>query len=223
MKTLFITGGHGEIGRSIARKFSAKGFKVISPGRRELNLANPENIRAYFKNGVPKIDVFIYCAGVNEPATMAALNDDDLLETLRINSLSFAHLAKIFSPQMQRGKLKHVLAISSLWSEYSRPGRGAYAASKHALNGFMRTLALESGKFNVKVNCLSPGFLNKPLPKANISGQTLKSLKKQIALGRLARPEEIANAAYFLCSPENSYISGQNIVADGGLTAGYSF
>ncbi len=222
-KILFITGGQGGIGRGIIKKFKAAGFKVISPTSRELDLSSPAGIKAYFKKFTLKIDVFIHCAGVNWPETIAKMDGVKLEKTMEINALSFARLIKVFYGNFKAKKAGHILAISSLWGFSSRPGRGAYAASKHALNGLVKTLALELGPLNVKVNALSPGFVNSRMTVVNNSAKIINSWKKQIPLGRLAQANDIANVAYFLCSPENSYLTGQNIVVDGGFSAGYLF
>lgn len=120
---------------------------------------------------------------------------------------------------MKEKRQGHILAISSLYGTISRRGRLAYAASKHALNGIVKTLACELGEYNILVNSLSPGFVDTVMTRKNNSKEQIDAITGKIPLGRLADVNDIANIAYFLCSSENSYITGQNIIADGGFMA----
>ena len=113
-----------------------------------------------------------------------------------------------------------ILGISSLYGNISREGRAAYAMSKHALNGLISTLALELGPSGILCNTLSPGFVKTKMTLKNNTPETLAALERKIPLGRFASVQDIARIAYFLCSEENTYISGQDIIVDGGFMAG---
>jgi 3-oxoacyl-[acyl-carrier protein] reductase len=92
----------------------------------------------------------------------------------------------------------------------------AYSATKAAINGLTRAQALELAPYNILVNALAPGYVNTDLTKKNNTSVELEAIATQIPLGRLAEPSEIAECVAFLCSPKNSYITGQVIAIDGG-------
>jgi 3-oxoacyl-[acyl-carrier protein] reductase len=129
-------------------------------------------------------------------------------------------ISKYLLPYFKRTKNGHILAISSIYGVVSRKGRSAYSMSKHALTGLVQTMALEFALYNVKVNALAPGFVETEMTKKNNTKEIIDGFIEKIPLGKLSLPEDIANAAYYLCSPQNTYITGQNIIADGGILAG---
>jgi len=220
MKTLFLLGARGGIGSAIKQKFEREGYKVTAPGSAELNLQDPANIDAYFKENPAKFDVFIHCAGYNSPLEAENQTEQEVLKTFNINCLSLLIAAKHLMPYFKEVKEGHILAVSSIYGIVSRKKRSAYAMSKHALTGLVQTLALEMGEYNIKVNALCPGFVETSLTYKNNSKEVIEGFIEKIPLGRLAKPQEIAETAYFLCSPQNTYIHGQNIIADGGILAG---
>ncbi|MDR3642620.1 MAG: SDR family NAD(P)-dependent oxidoreductase [Candidatus Doudnabacteria bacterium] len=220
MKTLFITGGHGGIGQAIVQEFQARNYKIISPSSRELDLSQVESIKSYFSASVPDIDVLVHSAGINFPKPLEEINGEEFEKTLAVNATSLFYLAQIFLPRLKAKNGGHILAVNSIWGIISKPGRLSYAMSKQALNGLVKTLALELAPHNIKVNSVAPGFVDTKLTRQNNTEEQIKSIVKQVPLGRLAKPEEIARAVYYLCSDDNNYITGQNLVIDGGFTAG---
>ena len=222
MKTLFILGGTGDIGKAIVKRFTDKGYTVISPSRTELNLESRLSIEEYFKFArfKQKIDVLIYCAGWNNPKLIKELTYADLDKANAINVTGLFGILQKILPGMVKAKKGYILAISSLYGSFSREGRAAYVMSKHALNGLIKTTALEFGRYNIKVNTLSPGFVDTKMTRKNNSNAMIKQIEERISLGHLAMPREIANIASFLCSLENTYITGQDIIVDGGYSIG---
>ena len=109
--------------------------------------------------------------------------------------------------------------ISSVFGLVSRAGRAPYTAAKTGLVGFTRAAAIEWGGDNVLVNALCPGYVETDLTRQNNTPEQLKALCAQLPLGRLGQPDEIARAVYFLGSEQNTFITGQTLVADGGFTA----
>jgi len=220
IRTLFLLGGSGDIGKAIQQKFIEKGYKVIAPTRQEINLEDRESIENYFKDKNFAIDVLMNCAGVNEPKTFTTITYEDIDKTLQINLLGFFRIIQHLLPGMIEQGNGHILAISSIYGVISRGKRLPYSMSKHALNALVKTLAIEFGELNIKVNSLSPGFVETKLTRKNNDEKTIKQLIEKIPLKRLATPEDVANASYMLCSVENTFISGQNIIVDGGYTIG---
>ncbi len=220
MKTLFILGGHGEIGTAIAEKFGKEGYQTVAPASNELDLRDRTSISRYLSKLNKCPEAIIHAAGINNPKLIEQNSTQDIEDTLKINILGFYQVIQYFIPKLKQRKQGHILAVSSIYGVISRPGRSVYSMSKFALNGLIKTLALELGPYNILVNSLSPGFVDTKLTSKNNSPTLIRSLEEKIPLGRLAKTEEIAAASYFLCSGENTYINGQNIIIDGGYIIG---
>ena len=118
-------------------------------------------------------------------------------------------------------KEKHfgrIVNIGSIWGVISKPGRSIYSATKHGLHGISTTLALELAPYGILVNTVAPGQTMTELTVRNNPGDAIKKMEEDRPVGRLAQPVEIAKAVLWLGSEENTYITGQQIVVDGGLT-----
>ncbi|MGB2578774.1 3-oxoacyl-[acyl-carrier protein] reductase [Elusimicrobium simillimum] len=219
MKTVFLTGGRGDIGAAIKAQFEAAGYTVLAPSSAELNLEDLEGVTKYFTQNTIEADIFVHCAGFNTPKEVSDVTAGDMLKTAKINYISFVEIVKALAPYMSAKKYGRILAISSLYGTISRSGRLPYSTSKHALNGAVRTLSCELAPHNILVNALSPGFVDTVMTRKNNTPERIAQLTKKIPLGRMASVEDIANTAFYLCSDNNSYISGQNIIVDGGFMA----
>ncbi len=220
MVTAFILGANGDMGKAVAEKFRAKGYSVIAPSRKELDLESRDSIEKYFSRNSLEIDVLAHCAGFNEPKPFEEILYSDLDKTLAVNFTGFYRIVQLLLPGMKKKGNAYILALSSLYGVIARAKRFSYVASKHALNGMVKLLAIELGPHNIKVNALSPGFVDTKMTRKNNSDAVIKGFEERIPLGRLASVNDIADAAYFLCSPENRYITGQNIIIDGGYSVG---
>ena len=144
-----------------------------------------------------------------------------LLQTIQINTLSFLyitqHLNKYFKDNQAR-----LVAVSSIYGIISRRKRIEYATSKHGLKGMVQSLALELAERNILVNAVSPGFIGTQLTFKNNPPEVISNLIADIPLKKLGKPEYVSELIYFLCSEKNSFITGQDIVIDGGyLTGGF--
>ena len=219
MKKLFLTGGSGDIGNGIKECFENYGYEVVSPKHSELNLEDYESIDKYFKNNSTDFEVFIHCAGYNNPEIIDNIGLENIEKTAKINYLSFIKILKYLTPYMCKQNYGKVLAISSLYGSVARCGRLAYVSSKHALQGAVKTYACEYGKNNILFNSLSPGFVNTKMTRKNNSEETIQKMAQRIPLNRLADVQDIAETAFYLCSDKNTYITGQNIIVDGGFMA----
>ena len=220
-KTLFLTGGAGEIGSAIAERFQTAGYQIIAPRRTEMDLENEQEISAFISSlKGASIDAFIHCAGFNSPKTIQQIARDDIDRTMQINAMSFYSLCHglIGGKHLQEGGA--ILGVSSIYGFLVRKGRFSYSASKHCLNGMVKTLALELGPMAIRANILAPGFVDTRMTRANNSDTVIEGFRQKIPLGRLAMPTDIAEVAWFLCSPQNRYLTGQEIVVDGGYSIG---
>lgn len=220
MKTLLLTGATGDIGAAIAEKFQNENYRVISPGRAELDLQTDASIGKFMSTINVTVDAYVHCAGLNDPKLLADLTSVDLQKTFQVNTFSFYSICQHLLKNFTQGQAASIVAISSLYGDISRKGRLAYSSSKHALNGMVKTLALELGAHQIKVNGVAPGFVDTKLTRKNNTDEVIASFKKKIPLARLATTDDIANVVYFLCSPLNSYINGQCIIVDGGYSVG---
>ena len=116
----------------------------------------------------------------------------------------------------KRGK---ILNISSIFGVVSKEKRSIYSATKSGLNGFTKSISLDLARYNIQVNSISPGFVATDLTKKILGTSGIRKIKKHIPLKRLANKEEIADLAIFLSSNHSNYITGQNIIIDGGYTS----
>lgn len=217
-KTVFLTGASRGIGLSIYQKLKKEGYKIIAPTRQELDLGQPTSINQLIEVAKNlKVDIVINNAGVNFPQWIDELEDNNLENTLQINLINPIRLIRTFVPHMKRQKWGRVINISSMFGIVARGKQTPYVASKHGLNGATKALALELSPHNILVNSVCPGFVKTDLVLRN-PPEKLAALAKDIPLGRLAEPEEIAELVLFLISDKNTYISGANILIDGGFT-----
>ena len=132
----------------------------------------------------------------------------------------FLRVAKLCLPYWKTTKFGRVLVISSLYGFLGRTGRLPYVMSKHALNGAVKTLAIEFANHGVLVNAISPGFIGTKMTYKNNTPETISKFVSGIPLGHLGDPKDIAEVASFLCSPKNRYLTGQDLVVDGGFSVG---
>lgn len=216
---VLVTGASRGIGKAIADAFASRGYEVIAPPRSELDLSNKKSVEDYVeKHRLDPLDALVNNAGINEISFIEDADDATLDRMLEVDLISPIRLVRGMVPQLRKSSCGRIVNIGSIWAVASKPGRGMYAAAKHGLHGVTGALAVELASSGVLVNTLCPGFTATELTVQNNSADEIRSIESAIPLGRLAQPEEIAKAVYFLGSGENTYITGQKIVIDGGFT-----
>jgi NAD(P)-dependent dehydrogenase (short-subunit alcohol dehydrogenase family) len=216
---VLILGGTGGLGAAMSETFRRRGDDVVATGRAQIDLADPAAIERWFDANSAAFDVVVHSAGINDPKDFVDLSDADIATTLQVNVQGFLSVLRHVEPHL-RQRRGRVLAISSIYGFLSRRGRLPYSVSKHGLVGAVKALAIELGPHGVLVNALSPGFITTKLTTKNNSPETIEKIRGWIPVGRLGTPEDIAEVAYFLCSPANTYINGADIVVDGGFSIG---
>jgi 3-oxoacyl-[acyl-carrier protein] reductase len=217
-RTVLVTGGARGIGAAIAKEFRDHGHDVLTPTRAELDLASAASVEDFIRRTVDgPIDVLINNAGINVLNSIDTLDSSAWQEMLQVNLTSPVRLTQALLPGMQARGWGRIVCVSSIFSLITKPKRVAYSMTKAALNAFVRSLAVEGGAGGVLANSLCPGYVDTALTRQNNSPEEIAALVKAIPAQRLAQPEELARVAYFLGSDENTYISGQAIVADGGF------
>ena len=243
-KVAIITGSSRGIGRSIAEHFSAAGAKVVISSRKadaceqvteSINnsggeaISVPANIsdKSQLENLVVatrkkwgRIDVLV-CNAASNPyyGPMADMPDEAFDKILRNNIVSNHWLANLVLPEMAERKDGAVIIVSSIGGLKGTGVLGAYAISKAADMQLARNLAIEWGPHNVRVNCIAPGLIKTDFARALWENPQLRQrYETQTPLRRLGEPDDIGGIAVFLASPAGGFVTGQTIVADGGVT-----
>ena len=244
-KRALITGSTKGIGEAIAKRFAEHGAKVVISSRKEDMCIN---IRDEINNKFPDSAISIPCninekkelenlvnktnssfGGIDILVCNAALNpffgssmdipDDAFDKILSANIKSNHWLSNMVLPQMIERKEGSIIVISSIGGLKGSEMLGAYSISKAADMQLVRNIAVEQGPNNIRANCISPGIIKTRFAKALWDNpEILKNTTSKAPLRRIGAPDEVAGAAIFLASDAGSFITGQNIVIDGGVT-----
>ena len=215
-RTALITGASRGIGAAIAARLKSEGVRVLSPSSKVLDLSSTVSIDTYLSQLTDPIDILVNNAGINRLGSIDEISGKDFEEVIQINLLGHFQLTQGLVKGMKARRYGRIINISSIWSLVSRERRVTYSAAKAGLNGLTRALALELAPYHILVNAVAPGYINTELTKKNNPPEALERIAGEIPLGRLGEPSEIAECVAFLCSPKNSYMTGQVIVLDGG-------
>jgi NAD(P)-dependent dehydrogenase (short-subunit alcohol dehydrogenase family) len=215
-RTALITGASRGIGAAIAARLQNEGVRVLSPSSKALDLASTASIDTYLSQLTDPIDILVNNAGINRLGSIDEISGKDFEEVVQVNLLGHFRLTQGLVKGMKARRYGRIVNISSIWSLVSRERRVTYSAAKAGINGLTRALALELAPYHNLVNAVAPGYINTELTKKNNTPEALKKIAEEIPLGRLGEPSEVAECVAFLCSPKNSYMTGQVIVLDGG-------
>ena len=241
-KNIIVTGASSGIGRQCAINCSRMGATVALIGRDESRLQDTlsqmegkghlvcpvdlnqlENIKLLVQDVVSKLgplDGFIHSAGIEKTLPIKSLKPSDYEDIIRVNTLSAFEFVRYFCGSKNFNQGGSMVIISSITSVIGRVGVSAYAASKGAIVSAVKTMALELAKRNVRINAVSPGTVLTPLMQSYLSQITEEERQKRVEgfpLG-LGEPTDIANACVFLLSDASRWITGQNLIVDGGYT-----
>lgn len=218
MKNVLLTGGSRGIGAAISQELTKFNYNVIAPKREELDLNNGESIKEYInQNRDLCVDVLINNAGINILQSFGEVDSESWKRSNQVNLTAPLQLIQAFAPGMASRKWGRILNISTIFSLITKERRVCYSMTKSALNALTRSAAVEFGRDGIIVNSLAPGYVETDLTRQNNSLAALEKISTDIPLGRLAAPTEIARVARFLISDENTYLTGQTIVVDGGF------
>lgn len=214
-----ITGGSRGIGKAAAKLFADRGYEVLLPTRQELDLLDGNSVDRFVERmSLESIDTVVNNAGINEIDLLENVSDAQLEQMLMTDLISPIRLLRGLIPQLRKSPAGRIVNIGSVWAVVSKQGRSIYSAAKNGLHGITNALAIELSEAGILVNTVCPGFTRTELTRKNNTPEQIAQLSCQIPLGRMAEPEEIAKLIYFLGSVENTYITGQKIVIDGGYT-----
>lgn len=235
-RTVVITGGTRGIGAAMAEVFSAAGADLVltgtDPARVEaMNAEAPTGVRyvavdladdaslaefCEFLGGLERLDALVNNAGVNKVGEM---RDYDLSDFDRIQAIDLRApwvLTKAAGSVMADAGYGRIVNVASMYGVITRAGRSAYTTAKSGLIGMTKTAAVELAPHGVLVNALSPGFVVTDMTRGVLGEAEMERMAATVPAQRMAQPEEIARVAAFLASDLNSYMTGQNIIVDGG-------
>ena len=229
-RKLLVTGGTGSIGSSICNYFNNNGCKEIfstttnlnkvKPDQnyikfKELNLRNVENVNLEELFNFD-IDFLVLNAGLNKDNIFLRMSSDDWNSVINVNLNSSFHLLKHFVKKMIKRRFGRIVFISSVVAYTGNPGQVNYTASKSAISGIVKSLALELSTRNITVNSVAPGFIKSNMTE-KLNDDQKNAILDRIPMKKLGNTNDIAKAVGFLCSENADYITGQTLHVNGGL------
>lgn len=240
-KIAVISGGTSGIGLAIAQRFAAEGAYVFIFGRRQAqldqakqligsnvtaiqadaaNLDDLDHVVKLVREIKGRVDIVVSNAGITEQAFIDDLTPEHFDRTFNLMARAPVFLVQKLLPLMSQGG--SIILVSSAMHGMGIPGHTTYAATKAALRSYARTWAAEFKDRGIRVNTLSPGVTDTPILDSQSSSadereQLVNMYLSMIPIGRLARAEEMANAALFLASDQSSYMTGADLMNDGGV------
>jgi len=236
-----VTGGTRGIGKAICLLFAGQGAKVVANFSKDVDAA--ENLKkeaksrglsvGLYKGDVTqfdqvkamveetfaqygKIDILVNNAGLVRDNFLMLMSDEDWESLVRANLTSLFYCCKIVIRKMIPQKKGKIINISSISGILGTPGQANYAATKGGMISFTKSLARELGPFNIHVNAVAPGLIESEVV-SKMPKEKVEAIIKSSSLGRVGKPEEVAQAVLFLASEHSNYITGQTLVVDGGI------
>ena len=234
---IILTGATGGLGSSILEILNNVNANIIASGTnlikleklkekfnkvefKKFDISNHSEIEKFIEECNEffgnKIDVLINNAGITSDNLAIRMKDEEWNKVININLTSSFLLSKHAIKRMLKNKNGKIINITSIVGHTGNIGQANYSASKAGLIGMSKSLALEYGKKNIKVNCVSPGFILSDMTK-KISDEHTDLLKSRISLNKFGEPVDVANTIAFLCSNLSDYITGETIHVNGGM------
>ncbi len=234
--TAYITGGSRGIGAACVRKFTKEGWlagftyharaktaEALSNETHAVNIcadvSDEKKLQSAFEafgSAIGEADALICNAGISEQKQFQDITDEGWHNMLGVNFMGAVHAIRAVLPGMLRRKNGSIVLVSSIWGERGASCESHYAASKAALIGLGKSLAMELGPSGIRVNCVAPGVIDTEM-NAIHSGETLRNLAGETPLCRLGEASEVADSIFYLCSGSASFITGQVLSVSGGF------
>ena len=226
-----VTGASRGIGYAIAERLLQDGLEVIVTGTRD-NGSYPDGSSYYqvdfldkdsinqFINYIKKqqISILVNNAGINKIGEFSTIDIDDFDRILNVNLRAPFQICQAVIPYMEKIKWGRIVNITSVFGAVSKEYRAAYSSSKFGLDGMTVSLAAELSRKGILANCVGPGIIDTDMTRDVLGDSGIAKLKNQTPIGRLGQVGEIASLVSWLVSNENTYMTGQNLMIDGGFT-----
>ena len=234
---IILTGATGVIGNSILDKLVLAGSNILATGTNEeklksikdkykninilkFDISDHSRIEEFVENCnnvlSNKIDILINNAGITQDNLSIRMKEEEWKKVIDINLSSTFFITKNVIKKMLKLKNGKIINVTSVVGHTGNIGQANYAASKAGIIAMSKSLALEYGKKNIKVNCVSPGFIKSEMTD-KISEENTELLKSRISLNKFGNPEDVANTIAFLSSNLSNYITGETIHVNGGM------
>lgn len=240
-RVALVTGGSRGIGRAISLALAAAGATVVVNYRGnaaaadetvaaisaaggkaiaiQADVANGDDVKRLFSevsSTYGRLDILVNNAGITRDTLMMRMKDEDWDAVLDTNLKSQFLTTRAAISTMVRARYGRIINITSVVGLMGNAGQANYAAAKAGIIGFTKSVAREIGSRSITVNAVAPGFIDTELT-AVLNDEMREALKKQIPLGRLGSPEDVAGVVTFLASDQAAYITGQTFNCDGGM------
>ena len=231
-QVVIVTGGASGIGKHVVDTLVKVGANAVAVDLNvktgdeldgaycvQCNVTDPESVNQMVQAVLEKygkIDALVNNAGINDIHEIENITDEEIERMIATNLVAPIKLLRGFTGSMKHKKYGRIVNIGSIWAVVSKGGRCVYSATKNGIHGVTNTLAVELAADNILVNTVCPGFTMTELTVKNNTPEEIAQISANIPMQRMARPEEIAEVVYFLCSEQNTYLTGQKITVDGG-------
>lgn len=239
-KNILVTGASSGIGRAIAIECSKMGAIVLLTARNEerlqetlqqmenvekhsvvqADLSNEEDIERLVSSVSYKLDGIVQCAGFTIPKPFQFVSKEDVKGIMGVNFEAPVYLTQLLLKKKKINRSSSIVFLSSISGVYISSVAGSlYSASKGAINGIVKGLAIELSTKNIRVNCVNPGMILTDIFKDGIiTKEQLEEDAKKYPLKRYGKPEEVAYAVIYLLSDASAWVTGTNLLIDGGYT-----
>ena len=243
-KIAIVTGGNSGLGYATAKKFCDNGIKTYVIGRTKertedacaeigsnavpliFDLTNLKEIPGMVQDIFDKegqIDMLVNNAGINMKKEFIEVTDAEFENIIRTNLFSVFAISREVVKKMKETGGGSIVNISSMAAQYGMPKVVAYSASKTAIEGMTRAMAVDLAQYNIRTNCIAPGFIETKMTAKALDSDPPRKEKvfSRTPMGKMGLPEDIADAVFFMCSKESKFVTGTVLPVDGGNSIGF--
>lgn len=233
-KIALVTGGSRGIGRAIVDKLASEGAEMVISCGQGPAVFEQNNVRhitlnvtdrsavaeavKFLKAEFGRVDILVNNAGITKDSLLARMSEEQWDDVINVNLKGVFNLTQAIAPLMTKNKYGSIINITSVVGLFGNLGQTNYSAAKAGVIGMTKTWAKELARkgANIRANCIAPGFIETDMT-ATLPEKTIEAMLQSTTLGRLGKPEDIANAVLFLASDESSFMTGETLNISGGI------